>query len=235
MNTLNLIKQQLAELAAPQGSQQAQRFFKTGAGQYAEGDIFLGVSMPALRKVAAQHKNLSTEDIENLLHSQIHEHRALALVLWVNGHARRDAIQQQHVFNRYLQNTAYINNWDLVDISAPTLVGDYLLDKPREILYQLVHSAELWERRIAVVATLALIRKQQFSDTLNLAAQLLNEPHDLIHKAVGWMLREVGKHDKACLETFLQQYCTQLPRTSLRYAIEHFSPAERQFYLQKPR
>lgn len=231
MNKIDILKQQLAALADPINQQQAQRFFKTGKGEYAEGDIFLGIRTPVLRKLVAQHKDLSLDDSEQLLHSPIHEHRSFALMLWVAKFPKAD--NRQQLFERYLQNTPFINNWDLVDISAPTLVGQYLLEKEREILYQLLASPVLWERRIAVVATLTFIRHQQFDEILDFAKRLLNEPHDLIHKAVGWMLREVGKKNLSCLKAFIDEYDTQLPRTTLRYAIEHFDEKQRQFHLKR--
>ncbi|MEN9848891.1 MAG: hypothetical protein RL368_1631 [Pseudomonadota bacterium] len=233
MNKLDEIKQKLDALSDPMNQQQAQRFFKTGKGEYAEGDIFLGIRTPVLRKLAAQYKDLSLDDSEQLLQSPIHEQRSLALMLWVAQFPKADKAQQQQLFERYLQNTKFINNWDLVDISAPTLIGQYLLEKNRGILYKLVASKALWERRIAVVATLTFIRHQQFDEILDFAKLLLNEPHDLIHKAVGWMLREVGKQNLSLLVAFIDEYDTQLPRTTLRYAIEHFNEEQRQFHLKR--
>ncbi|MDD2815379.1 MAG: DNA alkylation repair protein [Thiotrichaceae bacterium] len=233
MTKINELKQKLKQLADPINQQQAQRFFKTGKGEYAEGDIFLGIRTPVLRKLAAQYQDLSIDECENLLHSPIHEHRSLALMLWVAQFPKADKAQQQQLFERYLRNSPFINNWDLVDISAPTLVGKYLLEKNREILYKLVASEFLWERRIAVVATLTFIRQQQFDEILDFAKLLLNEPHDLIHKAVGWMLREVGKQNLSILVAFIHEYDTRLPRTTLRYAIEHFDEERRQFHLKR--
>ena len=233
MDKIEELKQKLNELADPLNQQQAQRFFKTGKGEYAEGDIFIGIRTPVLRQLAAQYKYLRLDESEQLLHSPIHEHRSLALMLWVAQFSKADKIQQQQLFERYLQNTHFINNWDLVDISAPTLVGHYLLEKERKILYTLVASKSLWERRIAVVATLTFIRHQQFDEILDFAKLLLNEPHDLIYKAVGWMLREVGKQNLSILKAFIDEYDTQLPRTTLRYAIEHFDEEQRQFHLKR--
>lgn len=233
MTTISKLKQKLDALADPINQQQAQRFFKTGKGEYAEGDIFLGIRTPVLRKLATQYQDLSLDESEQLLHSPIHEHRSFALMLWVAQFSKADKIQQQQFFERYLQNSQFINNWDLVDISAPTLVGQYLLEKNREILYKLVASESLWERRIAVVASLTFIRHQQFEEILSFAKLLLNEPHDLIHKAVGWMLRELGKQNLSILVAFIHEYDTQLPRTTLRYAIEHFDEEQRQFHLKR--
>jgi 3-methyladenine DNA glycosylase AlkD len=233
MSHINLLKQKLEALADPKNQQQAQRFFKTGKGEYAESDIFLGIRTPVLRKLVSQYKDLSLDDSEQLLHSPVHEHRSFALMLWVAKYPKADNTQQQQLFERYLQNTKFINNWDLVDISAPTLVGEHLLAKDRNILYTLVASKALWERRIAVVATLTFIRHQQFDEILDFAKLLLNEPHDLIHKAVGWMLREVGKQHLSVLKAFIDEYDTQLPRTTLRYAIEHFDEEQRQFHLKR--
>ena len=208
-----------------------QGFFKTGVGQYGEGDIFLGIRVPAIRKLAKEYNNLPTEEILSLLKSPYHEVRLFALISLVNTFAKADETIQKKIYDLYLANTNYINNWDLVDLSAPNIVGAFLLAKDRKPLYQLVKSKSLWERRIAVLATFYFIKNNQFADSLKIAAILLQDKEDLIHKAVGWMLREVGKRDMECAETFLQKHCRVMPRTMLRYAIERFAPSKRRKYM----
>ena len=229
MSTLKSLKTELQQLANPNQKEILQRFFKTAKGEYGEGDIFLGIKVPVLRKVAKKYPALSRTDIQTLLKSNIHEYRLIALVMLINQYNK--ANDKHKIFEFYLKNTPYINNWDLVDISAPKIVGDYLLDKPRDILYQLAQSTNLWERRIAIIATMTFIKNQDFTDTLQLTEILLNDKHDLIHKAVGWMLREVGKQEQNVLEIFLNQHYQQMPRTMLRYAIEKFAETKRKFYL----
>jgi 3-methyladenine DNA glycosylase AlkD len=233
MSTLTELQKELQQLADPNQQAILQRFFKTGIGQYGEGDIFLGIKVPIQRKVARKYQTLSLTDIQTLLQSQIHEHRITALILLTYRYLKASDTQKQALFEFYLHNTQHINNWDLVDISAPKIVGDYLLDKPREILYELAHSTSLWERRIAIIATMIFIKHNDFNDTLELANILLNDKHDLIHKAVGWMLREVGKRDRKREESFLKKHHKKMPRTMLRYAIEKFDEQKRQFYLNK--
>lgn len=231
MSDLASLKQELQQLADVEQQVVLQRFFKTGAGEYGEGDVFLGIKVPVLRKIAKKYASLSLTEIEQLLQSQFHEYRFLALVLLINRYHQAQISEQTELFEFYLNHTAQINNWDLVDISAPHIVGEYLLDKPRDILYQLSHSSHLWQKRIAVIATQTFIKQNQFQDTLQIAEILLADSHDLIHKAVGWMLREVGKRNQAMLESFLQQHASIMPRTMLRYAIEKFEPEKRRFYL----
>jgi 3-methyladenine DNA glycosylase AlkD len=208
-----------------------QGFFKTGAGQYGEGDIFLGIRVPALRKLANEYNNLSPEKALPLLRSPYHEERLFALIILVNAFAQGDELIKKKIYDLYLANTRYINNWDLVDISAPNIVGAYLLTKSKKPLYQLVKSKSLWERRIAILATFYFIKNKQFSDALKIAGILLKDKEDLIHKASGWMLREIGKRDIKVEEAFLQKHCRIMPRTMLRYAIERFTPARRKMFL----
>jgi 3-methyladenine DNA glycosylase AlkD len=207
------------------------RFFKTGPGQYGEGDVFIGVRVPVIRKVAGQFKDLPLPEIECLLHSEIHEDRLAALVILVLQAAKADAKTRKLAYNFYLANTRYINNWDLVDLSAPQLVGVYLTDRSRKSLYRLAKSSWLWDRRISILATFHFIRQDDFGDTLKIAEVLLADQQDLIHKAVGWMLREVGKRDVPALENFLGRHCLSMPRTMLRYAIEKFPEKKRREYL----
>lgn len=206
-------------------------FFKTGVGQYGEGDIFLGIRVPAVRKLAKEYKALPLKEILSLLKSPYHEERLLALILFVNAFAKGDETIQKQIYDLYLANTKYINNWDLVDISAPNIVGAFLMERSRTPLYQLAKSKSLWERRIAVLATFYFIKNNQFEDSLKIAGILLRDKEDLIHKAVGWMLREVGKRDIACVESFLQKHCQVMPRTMLRYSIERFAPSKRRKYM----
>jgi 3-methyladenine DNA glycosylase AlkD len=208
-----------------------QRFFKTGPGEYAEGDVFLGVRVPALRAVCRDCGDLTERDILELLRSRVHEERLLALLLLVRTFEQADDKGRRRVYDLYLANTDVINNWDLVDASAPAIVGGYLEKRSRAPLRRLARSHSLWERRIAMVATLQFIRRGEFDDTLAIAEILLKDEHDLIHKAAGWMLREVGKRDGAVLRRFLKPRQKKMPRTMLRYAIERFPETERRRYL----
>ena len=210
-----------------------QGFFKTGVGQYGEGDIFLGIRVPALRKLAKEYKALPLKEVLPLLRSPYHEVRLFALILFVNAFARGDENIQKKIYDLYMANTGYINNWDLVDISAPNIVGAFLMERSRNLLYQMAKSKTLWEQRIAVLATFYFIKNNQFDDSLKIAGILLQDKEDLIHKAVGWMLREVGKRDIDCAESFLQKHCRIMPRTMLRYAIERFTPAKRRKYMDR--
>ncbi len=209
----------------------AQRFFKTGKGQYGEGDIFLGLVVPKQRTLAKKYRALEFKGIESLLHSSIHEYRLIALFILIDQYKRND--EKKKFFDFYIKNIKYINNWDLVDLSAPNILGDYLLNKNKKILLKLVKSNNLWERRIAIISTYTFIRHNQFNETLKLARKLLKDDHDLIHKAVGWMLREVGNKDQKVEKSFLNKYYQVMPRTMLRYAIEKFNKKQRSFYMKK--
>ena len=206
-------------------------FFKTGPGEYGEGDIFLGITVPMSRKIALRYAHLPLTDIAKLLASPIHEHRFAALEILVSQYERAEEGHRQEIFDFYLQNTHRTNNWDLVDTSAPYIVGEHLLNRPRGILDELAMSRTLWERRIAMVATLGLVRHGELKDTFRIARKLLNEKESLIHKAVGWILREAGKVSRPELVRFLEKYAGKMPRTALRYAIERFSPEERKVWL----
>lgn len=209
------------------------RFFKTGPGEYGEGDIFVGIIVPEAREIARQFRDVPMPDIKKLLRSTIHEERIIALFILIFQYQKATPGQQKNIVDWYLAHTRYINNWDLVDCSAHKILGAYLLDKPKKILKTLARSPLIWERRIAIITTYAFIQKNHFDPTLDMAQILLNDTHDLIHKAVGWMLREVGKKSQKTEENFLQKYYQYMPRTMLRYAIEKFPPAKKAFYMKK--
>jgi 3-methyladenine DNA glycosylase AlkD len=204
-------------------------FFKTGKGQYGEGDQFLGVMVPAVREIAAECRDLGLADCASLLESRYNEARLLALLILVQQY--RNSQSRPDILGFYLSRLDRVNNWNLVDSSAPHILGAGLLRAPRGVLYQLAQSPKLWERRIAIMATFAFIREHDFEDSLAIAQQLLGDPQDLLHKACGWMLREIGKRDMPRLDEFLRRHCRQMPRTMLRYAIEKMPPAKRQAYL----
>lgn len=226
------IQAKLRTFANEEYARTAQWFFKTGPGEYGEGDQFIGVRAPDLRRLARELKATPTDDALQLLQSPIHEDRVLALLLLVQAFSKGDPATKKGIYNDYLANTQFINNWDLVDLTAPHIVGAYLMDKSRKPLYRLVKSSSLWERRIAMIATFYFTRQRDFADALQLAELLLPDKHDLIHKAVGWMLREIGNRDLAAEEAFLQVHYKSMPRTMLRYAIEKFPEAKRQAYLK---
>jgi 3-methyladenine DNA glycosylase AlkD len=228
------IVEDLDKLKDPEKARVLSRFFKTGKGEYGEGDIFLGIPVPLQRKVARKYPGLSLEDAQGLLSSKIHEHRLVALLILIFKYRRSDGKGKSEIFDFYLKNTSGINNWDLVDLSAQHIIGDYLLMSDRSLLQKLAQSKNFWERRIAIMSTFAFIRNQQFEDTLRIAAMLMHDKHDLIHKAVGWMLREVGKRDGEQLERFLKKYSGVMPRTMLRYSIERFDEGKRKAYLKQP-
>jgi mutator protein MutT len=226
------IKNEMQSMASHKRAQQSSRFFKTGKGEYAEGDVFLGIKVPALRKLAKRHAPATMAVIEDLLQSVFHEHRQLALFLLTMRFAKSSPAERARIVDFYLANTRLVNNWDLVDCSAHAILGAYLLDRDKAVLYRLAHSSSLWERRIAIVATWHFIRAGQIEVTFEVAELLLEESHDLIHKAVGWMLREAGKRDEEALVGFLRAHGQRMPRTMLRYAIERFPEARRQALLQ---
>ena len=222
-------------LANPAKAVELQRFFKTGPGEYAEGDRFLGIMVPQIRRVVREFQDLSLGDVTRLLRSGFHEERLLALLILVRRFEKGDDRARQEIYRTYLNYTRFINNWDLVDVTAAHLVGGYLRDRDRAPLYRLALSDDLWERRIAIVATFHFIRGNDFRDTLRVARLLLRDREDLIHKAVGWMLREVGKRDRAVEEMFLKRHGCAMPRTMLRYAIERFPERLRRRYLLSTR
>ncbi len=226
------ILNELLELGDPERARHSQGFFKTGRGEYGEGDIFIGIRVPRLRILAKRYKHASRQDALEILHSKYHEARLTALFLLVNLYNHADAPEKKQIYEDYLKNIPFINNWDLVDSSALQIVGHYLFDKDRSHLQVLARSEDLWERRVAIIASYYFIRQYEFQDTLALAEILLHDDEDLIHKAVGWMLREVGNKSRSTEEQFLKKHYQVMPRTMLRYAIEKFPESLRQDYLK---
>lgn len=227
------IQRELETYADPVKREYLPRFFKTGKGEYGEGDKFLGVVVPNTRTVAKQHKDAPFAVMAELLQSQWHECRLCALLMLVERFKKSGEKERKFIYDFYLSQTARINNWDLVDLSAPGIVGEYLKDKSRDDLYRLADGALLWEQRIAVVSTYTLIKNGDFTDILALSERLLHHPHDLMRKAVGWMLREMGKRDKDLLVQFLEKHSKVMPRTMLRYAIEKFPEEERKEFMKR--
>ncbi|PIR75214.1 MAG: DNA alkylation repair protein [Candidatus Magasanikbacteria bacterium CG_4_9_14_0_2_um_filter_42_11] len=217
--------------ANPSRAKHSMRFFKTDKGQYGAGDVFLGLTVPMQREIAKEFQNLEMPAIVELLQSKFHEYRLIALLILVSQFERGDEHTKKHIVHIYLKNTERINNWDLVDLSAYNIIGAWLLDKERKILYKLATSKFLWEKRIAIVSTVAFIRNGQVEDTIKLSTLLVHDTHDLMHKAVGWMLREVGKKNVKALEAFLLSHAKTMPRTMLRYAIEKFPETQRKKYM----
>jgi 3-methyladenine DNA glycosylase AlkD len=234
----SFILQKVLAKANPEKARILQSFFKTGRGQYAEGDRMLGVTMPQLHSIVKTSPEFPLDEIQGLLDSEYHEVRMVGFLFLVKQFRKsRDGSERKQIFDFYLKNVPRANNWDLVDLSCRELIGCYLLDKKelRDVLYRLAESENLWEQRTSIVSTWMFIKHGQFEDTLLLAKGFLSHKHDLIHKATGWMLRELGKKDKRSLIVFLGKHSHAMPRTMLRYAIEHFSPAERSYYMKKDR
>jgi 3-methyladenine DNA glycosylase AlkD len=227
------LQQELQNLADPKKAKDLARYFKTSPGEYGEGDRFLGVTGSSQRKLARKYRELSLPNLQVLLSSPWHEHRQVALFILVLKYPRAKGEDKQSLIHFYLKNLKSINNWDLVDCSAPHLLGDYFLEKDKAFLYRLARSKDFWCRRIAVLSTFGFIRKNQFADALQMAELLLRDQEDLIHKAVGWMLREIGNRNRSAEEAFLLKHYRQMPRTMLRYALEKFPEKRRQFYLKK--
>jgi len=220
------------KLANPAKAKLLQSFFKTGPGEYAEGDRFLGVMVPQTRALVREFKRMTPEEGVKLVRSKWHEERLAGLLLWVQSFEKGDEAARAQVFRLYLDNLKHINNWDLVDLSAPQIVGGSLTAANDPLLFKLAHSPVLWERRVAVLATFILIRQGKFPPSLDLCRLLMQDPEDLMHKACGWMLREIGKRDQSCLTAFLKKHAPKMPRTMLRYAIEHYPEPERQRFLK---
>ena len=227
------IKKELKEKTDSKRAEIMQRYFKTGKGEYGEGDVFIGINMPDQRVIAKKYFQLPLAKIQYLLDSEIHEERSLGALILNYKYEKYSEQEKANIVDFYLKNAKRFNNWDLVDITATKILGDFLVDKKKDVLYRLVKSKNLWEKRIAIISTFAFIKKDQFGDTLEISELLLGDSHDLMHKAVGWMLREVGKKNKDVLRSFLGKNYKQMPRTMLRYSIERFDEKERKKWLKK--
>lgn len=233
MSRCKEIQQALRSLGDKEIAQHSRKFFKTARGEYGEGDQFIGVRVPVTRKIANTYKNTPLIEIEKLLSSKFHEERLLAVIMLANVAKTADEQLLKTLYQIYIKNSKYINNWDIVDSSAPHIVGKYLYNNNRSPLYKFARSRSLWEKRISIISTLYFIKQDDYTDTLAIAEILLNDSHDLIHKACGWMLREVGNRNIEAEEAFLRQHYQHMPRTMLRYAIEKFPEVKRQKYLRK--
>ncbi len=231
MNLIELRKE-MKHLFNKDDAKILQKFFKTGPGEYGEGDKFVGIKVPPLRILSKKYKEISFDETLQLLASEIHEERLLSLFILIQKFEKADDREKNRIYKYYLKNKRFINNWDLIDLSAPKIVGEFLLDKDRSILYKLAKSKNIWDKRIAILSTFRFIKENQFEDALNICEILLNDNHDLIHKAVGWMLREIGKRNLKTEEKFLLNRYKKMPRTMLRYAIEKFTETKRQAYLK---
>jgi 3-methyladenine DNA glycosylase AlkD len=237
MSQLDLLKKELEQLKNPEKAKILQGFFKTGKGEYGEGDVFFGITTPQSRVIAKKYPGLDYNELQELLNTNNHEYRFIALLVLMNSYKKakksKDLNEQKRIFDFYLQNAkkGRINNWDLVDVTCRDIVGDYLIEGDRGVLYDLAKNGNLWEKRISIISTWSFIRLGDFKTTLELSEQLLAESHDLLHKAVGWMLREVGKRNEKVLISFLDKNYKKMPRTMLRYAIERLEEKTRRYYL----
>ncbi|MBS3155698.1 DNA alkylation repair protein [Candidatus Woesearchaeota archaeon] len=230
---LKKIKEDLEKAANPEKVNIYQRFFKTGKGEYGEGDIFIGLTVPKQREIAKKYVSLDLNDVKDLLSNKVHEYRLTGFLILVYKFEKADEKEKKNIVEFYLKNIKSANNWDLIDCVADKILGNYLIDKDKEILYELAKTDNLWKKRIAIISTFGFIKNNQFEDTLKISEILLKEKHDLIHKAVGWMLREVGKRDIKTEEVFLKKYYKTMPRTMLRYAIEKFDSKKKAFYMNR--
>jgi 3-methyladenine DNA glycosylase AlkD len=226
------IRKKLRQLGSEEKAKVLQRFFKTGPGAYGEGDVFIGVRVPDLRKLVKEYQDITIKEVMQLLRSSIHEERLFALLILVSKYSKGNETVKKRIYELYLQTTKFINSWDLVDGSAQHIVGAFLMDKSKEPIYRLAKSNSLWERRIAILSTFHFIKHDNYSETLKISKILLTDEQDLIHKAVGWMLREIGKRHISTEEIFLKKYYKRMPRTMLRYAIEKFPESKRKKYLR---
>ena len=227
----NIIRE-LKNFGSPERAKHSLRFFKTGPGQYGEGDFFLGIPVPRLRKLCRDWGDMALREVEALLKSSVHEERLLALLILIRKYNGEDEYAKKKIYTLFLKSIRWINNWDLVDLSAPNIVGDFLIGRSRKPLYRLAHSSVLWKRRIAILATFRFVKEQQFDETLRIGEILLGDKEDLIQKAVGWMLREVGKRDRVVEEAFLKEHYRRMPRTMLRYAIERFPAVKKEIFMK---
>ena len=226
------IQRKIQELGNSEKAKVLQRFFKTGPGEYGEGDVFVGVKVPELRKLAKEYREITVKEVQQLLRSAIHEERLLALFILVLKYSKGNETEKKRIYELYLKSTQFINSWDLVDSSAHHIIGAFLVVKSKEPLYSLAKSMNLWERRISIISTFYFIKHDKYAETLKISEILLTDEHDLIHKAVGWMLREIGKRHMPTEEKFLRKHYKRMPRTMLRYAIEKFPEDKRQGYLK---
>jgi 3-methyladenine DNA glycosylase AlkD len=233
MSAHHKVRAELERLSDPVYAERLQGFFKSGKGEYGEGDIFLGLRVPELRRTAKKYWNIPLTDVLELLHSGIHEHRLTALFILTHQFNKGDEDTRKRIVDIYLGNTSYVNNWDLVDSSAHKILGAWLIDRDRSVLYQLAKSESIWERRISIISTFAFIDRGDLADAVSLAGTLVDDGHDLIHKATGWVLREIGKKNQSLMEGFLMEHYETMPRTMLRYAIEKLPEDRRKFYLKK--
>ena len=229
--SITKIKKELQKYASKERANILQRFFKTGHGEYGEGDVFLGIKVPEIRIISKQYKDLPISQIKILLKSKFHEERLLALLILVIQYKKENDRSKKNICELYLKNTKYINNWDLIDLTAHHIVGDFLDNKLKTPLFKLANSKSLWERRISILSSFYYIKNNHFNTSLEISAILLNDKEDLIHKAVGWMLREIGKRNQKIEEAFLKKHYKIMPRTMLRYAIEKFPERKRKSYL----
>lgn len=230
---LKKLRKDIKKLGNPKKAEILARFFKTGKGEYGEGDVFLGLMVPESRKVAVKYKDLEFEDIATLLNSKIHEERLISLLILVYNFKNGEGKNKEKIYKFYLENAKKANNWDLVDLTADKIIGAHLIDKDKSVLYKLAKSDNIWERRISIIATFYFIRKHKYNVTFEISKLLLNDKHDLIQKAAGWMLREIGKRNQDSEEKFLMKYYKKMPRTMLRYAIERLDEAKRKFYMNR--
>ena len=230
--SLSEIRKEISKQKNPTQAINLQRFFKTGNGEYGEGDVFYGIKVPVQRTIAVRFKELVLDDLKTLISSKVHEERLIAAFILVEQFKKADDKKRKIIFDFYIKNRKGINNWDLVDLSAPKIVGEYLIDKEKDLLYKFANSKDLWEKRIAIISTQTFIKQHWFEDTLKISEILFQDKHDLIHKAVGWMLREIGNRDIITEEEFLKEHYKSMPRTMLRYAIEKFPEKKRKAYLE---
>lgn len=233
---MSTIQEELLALKNPERAEHSMRFFKTGAGQYGEGDLFLGLTVPLQRQIAKKHKDLTFEELSKLFESKYHEFRLCGCIILINQFQKsREEQHKNRIYNFLLKHLKALNNWDLIDTTVPPIIGSHILQNPelKPQLYAWAHSKNLWEKRIAMLATFAFIRSGDFSDAIKIAEILLNDTHDLIHKAVGWMMREAGNKNLKVLEDFLEKHHQHMPRTMLRYAIEKLPQNKRAYYMKK--
>jgi 3-methyladenine DNA glycosylase AlkD len=227
---LEELRKELQKLSNKKRAAAMQKFFKTAEGEYAFGDVFIGLTVPQSRQLAIKYKDLAFEDLYKLIRSEVHEERLIALLIMVHNF-KADEMLQRRIYEFFMKNIKFVNNWDLVDLASDKIVGGYLIDKPKAVLYKLANSKNMWERRIAMVATYNFIKNEMYDDAISIAEKLVEDENDLIQKAVGWMLREVGKRNKSIEEAFLKKHYKTMGRTALRYSLEKFPETSRKAYM----